>query len=151
MRLTFGSEMSNGIPFPFFTSDLEDEINTTFQLKSYGSAILTIYSGFICVSKQYDELHPVRLPKLLRKEPALEFEYKLDFEAYRSMNDEQRKRYVATEYLKNIKEILEKKKIKDFDSDTFLNDLESLLKIRKLLLAPAGPVTTSECVKNSIL
>ncbi|AYQ30991.1 Imm44 family immunity protein [Runella sp. SP2] len=133
MRLTFGSEISNGIPFPFFTTDLEDLINITFQSKKYGDNILTIYSGFICVSKEYEFLHPIRKPKLLRKEAALEFEYKLDFEIYKNMNDEQRKKYVATEYFENLKGVFEKKKIKDFDSESFLKDLEILLKEQGLL------------------
>jgi hypothetical protein len=132
MKLTIGSEISKGIPFPFYIENLEDSLTAFFNSKQYG-VIETIYSGFICVSKEYEVLHPVRPLKLLRKEPALVFEYKLDFDTYKNMNDEQREKYVATEYFKTLKEVLAKKKIKDFDANLFLSDLEQCLKSHQLL------------------
>lgn len=134
MKLTFGCEISAGVPFPFFTSNLEDRIDLIFQKKYYGNSILKIYSGFVCVSETFELLHPIRPAKLLRKESALEFEYKLDFETYKNMNDEQRLKYVATEYLKNVKEIFIIKKIKDFDSQHFIDDLELFFRNENLLV-----------------
>lgn len=133
MKLSLSCELSNGITYPTFLNEIEDKLWDYFENKNYGPSIRTIYSGFICVAKDYEQIIVKRKPKLLRKEPALEFEYKLDFETYKSITDEERRKYIAVEYFNNLKEVLATKKLKDFDNATFLQDLETFFKSEGLL------------------
>ncbi|PWK15754.1 hypothetical protein LV89_04964 [Arcicella aurantiaca] len=111
---------------------LQNEINIFFINKEYGEKINKIYCGIICVSKQFDDLFQPRPAKVLRKEPSLEFEYKLDFEIYLNANDEERVMYILKEYYNTIKNIFLMKKIKDFDYQAFLNDLDTFLSTQNL-------------------
>ncbi|TAF94881.1 MAG: hypothetical protein EAZ46_09090 [Runella sp.] len=113
---------------------IERELDTFFELKEYGERIMKIYCGVICGSKEFEQFLSVRPAKLLRKEPALEFEFKLDFQTYKAMNDEERLKYIASEYFKNLKDIFANKPIKGFDSELFIQDLEAFLTAEKLLI-----------------
>ncbi|MCU0470912.1 MAG: hypothetical protein MUF58_20190 [Arcicella sp.] len=132
MEIFITAQISDGISFPYKLNDLEDKMNLFFSDKQYGFSIRKIYSGFVCVSKVYDEFMVIRPPKLLRKEPALEFEYKLDFEKYRNIEENERVRYILIEFQRVLTDILISKKIKDFDVITFLNDLNSFIATQNL-------------------
>lgn len=116
---------------PLNTIDLEGKLQEFFENKSYGEVLGKISTIVICVSEKFDVLHPIRSPKLSKNK--LGFEYKLDFGTYKAMTDEERKKYLAVKYFNNLKEILAIKKIKDFDSITFLQDLEAFFKNEGLL------------------
>ena len=131
MNFFITSETSYEITTPD-TVEFENQLYRYFESKNYGEAINKISAIVICVSDKFEPLHPIRKPKVSKNK--LSFEYKLDFDLYKGMNEEQRKRYIAAEYFENIKKIFEKKKIKDFDSDSFLKDLEIRFKEQGLLL-----------------
>lgn len=120
------SSIRNAITF------LQNEINIFFINKEYGEKINKIYCGIICVSKQFDDLFQPRPTKVLRKEPSLEFEYKLDFEIYKNASEEERRKYILTEYYSVFKNIFLTKKIKGFDSEPFLNDLNIFISTQNL-------------------
>jgi Immunity protein 44 len=128
MNIVISAEISDGISFPMMLNEIEDKMNYFFMDKNYGESIQKIYAGFICVSQDYQAFAVIRPAKILRKEPALEFEYKLDFQVYKAMNDGEREKYILEEYLKNLKEILVSKKVKAFDYEFFITDLEIFLK-----------------------
>ncbi len=111
---------------------LQNEINIFFINKEYGEKINKIYCGITCVSKQFDDFFQPRPAKVLRKEPSLEFEYKLDFDIYINASEEERIKYILTEYYSVLKKIFLTKKIKGFDSDSFLNDLNIFISTQNL-------------------
>ncbi len=113
------------------TVEFEDELNSFFYEKNYGNSISHISTIIICVSEKFDSFHPIRKSRVVKERAKLSFEYKLDFNTYKTMDKEQRIRYIETEYLKNIKELLENKRLEDFDYKTFLYDLACCLKIEK--------------------
>ncbi len=107
---------------------LEDEINTFFKDNDYGERVKMIVTGVICVSKGFEPFFMTRPPKVLRKEPTLEFEIKLDFDYFKAMDEPDRKKSIVKEYFKSLKEFLESKTIKGFEKEKFLEDLESFFK-----------------------
>ncbi len=113
------------------TIDLEEKLQEYFESKHYGEAIVKISTIVICVSEKFNALHPIRSPKISKNK--LSFEFKLNFEKYKVMVDEERKKCISIEYFNNLKEILINKKVKNFDSSTFLKDLETFLKNEELL------------------
>lgn len=126
MNFFITSETSYEVVTPD-TLDLENQLHKFFEDKNYGTTVDKISTIVICVSEKFEDLHPIRLPKMSKNK--LIFEYKLDFETYKVMTDEERKKYIAVEYFNNIKAVFETKKIKGFDSKTFLNDLEAFLNV----------------------
>ncbi len=113
------------------TIDLENKLQTYFESKYYGEILGKISTIVICVSEKFNALHPIRLPKISKNK--LSFEFKLDFETYKSMADSERTKYIAVEYFNNLTKVLIAKKIKGFDSNSFLQDLEIFLKNEGLL------------------
>ncbi len=125
MIITIDGETSDGIPLPITIMNfLEDKLNLFFEERNYGEKIQKIYAGFICVSEVFESFAVVRPPRILRKEPALEIEYKLDFHTYRKMNDEERQEYALEEFIKAMEKFVETKKVKDFDGYEFIKDLK---------------------------
>lgn len=61
----------------------------------------------------------------MKKEPALEYEIKLDYETFKQSDEEQRKSLMVGEFFKGTKEYLLKKTIKGFEKEQFIYDLES--------------------------
>ncbi|TAF94883.1 MAG: hypothetical protein EAZ46_09100 [Runella sp.] len=127
------TESSYEIPTPNIL-ELEENLNLFFDKRNYGDAIAHISTIVICVSKEFDFLHPVRPNKISKKKSKLGFEFKLDFQTYKAMNDEERLKYIASEYFKNLKNIFTSKPIKGFDSELFIQDLEAFLTAEKLLI-----------------
>ncbi len=125
MIIIISAETSDGIASPLnVINPLEDKLNLFFEGRSYGEKIQKIYAGFICVSEVFESFAVVRPPRILRKEPALEIEYKLDFHTYRKMNDEERQEYALEEFIKAMEKFVETKKVKDFDGYEFIKDLK---------------------------
>ncbi|GAB4032830.1 hypothetical protein GCM10028809_32500 [Spirosoma gilvum] len=134
MKLLLTCEISTGVPAPIgLLTGFEDKLNEHFKAKNYGESVQTIYGSFVCVSAEYEFLNPIRKPRLLRKEPSLEFEYRLDFNTYRGMDNNERLRYIATGYYNNLKATFAIRKAKRFDSEAFLKDVERYLLHCRLL------------------
>ena len=111
---------------------LEDQLNLFFNERFYGDSIQKIYTGAICVSKEFEEFSVVRKPKFLRKEPALEIEYKLDFQTYKQMGNDQRLDYNLLTFLEKVIELTNNPKIKDFNLNLFVKDLKDFIEWRKV-------------------
>jgi hypothetical protein len=128
MEIIINGETSDGVPLPInSTNIIEYELNDFFKDKFYGQGIKKIYMGFICVSDIYENFAVIRPPKILRKEPALELEYKLDFHNYRAMNDLERRKYILQEFFNTIDEFIQVKNIKDFNGVVFLENLKEFM------------------------
>lgn len=108
--------------------EFEDKLNSFFYEKNYGNSIRHISTIIICVSDKFELLHPIRKARMAKESAKLSFEYKLEFNTFKAMNEEQQVKYIATEYLENIKKILENKRVKEFDYKAFLYDLDFFLK-----------------------
>lgn len=130
MKINLGIQFSREFSIEYLLSinSFEDELNTYFNKKKYGEKILKIYVGIICVSKGFEPFFTVRPLKILRKEPSLEYEFKLDFNEFINSDKEKRDKILSFEFLKKSKEILSTKKIKGFDTEKFVNDLELFFK-----------------------
>jgi len=135
MEFYIGSQFSKEFTFEEsrIVKKIEEELNTFFKIKNYGDRVKIIVTGVICVSKGFESFFMVRPAKVLRKEPAIEFEIKLDFESFKAMNDSNRKVTVIKEYFKSLKEFVESKTIKGFEKDIFIQDLENFFKEQKYL------------------
>lgn len=127
MKFSIGSQFSREFGFEdsSITIRLSEALNEHFEKINYGDRIDKVYVGVICVSKGFEPFFKVRPLKVLKKEPAIEYELKLDFDKMFKADEEQRKQLLATEILKTTKEVLLEKTINGFKKDEFVKDLES--------------------------
>lgn len=130
MQFSLGNQFSREFSFEDgrITSKLAVELNLFFAEKNYGKRIDKIYAGFICVSIGFEPFFPIRPLKVMKKEPALEYEIKLDYESFKSSDEPQRKSLMVGEFFKRTKECLQEKTITGFEKERFIIDLESYFK-----------------------
>lgn len=126
MNFSIGTQFSREFSFEetLVVSDLCDNLNDCLVGKKYNSKIDKIYIGIICVSKGFEPFFMARPLKILRNEPAIEYEFKLEFETFFKANTEERIKILNDEFLTQSKEILSDKKMKKFDLDGFLSDIK---------------------------
>ena len=126
MEFSIGSQFSREFNFSEtqITNHLEESLKSFFINKDYGSKVKKIYSDFICVSKDFESVVPVRPLKVLKNEPAIEYEIKIDFVEFKDGNAERRYMILIEAFFKKTILLLSNKKIKDFDFENFKNDLE---------------------------
>lgn len=127
MEFSIGSQFSREFTFEEgrITHKLAEELNSFFIDKDYGNRIEKIYVGVICVSEGFEPFFKVRPFKVMRKEAALEYEIKLDFETFKNSDEDKRKQLLIDEFLTKTREFLTEKTINGFDEGLFLNDLGS--------------------------
>lgn len=132
MEFSIGSQFSREFSFEEgrITDNLTKELNIFFKEKEYGERIKKIYVGVICVSKGFEPFFPVRPLKVLKGQPALEFEIQLDFETFKQSDENKRKSLLIDMFLKMTKVYLTEKSIKGFEQEVFINDLENYFKNR---------------------
>ena len=106
---------------------LEEVLNNEFKQKVYHKRIAKVYCSFICVSKGFEPFFMVRPLTILRNEPAIEYEIKLDFDVFYEANDEERLKILKNEFISKSKIILDDKRLKDFNIDSFVLDIEDVL------------------------
>ncbi len=127
-------------------TEISNQLKEQFVNLNFGSGILSIHIGVICVSKDFEPFFIPRKPKYTRKkkeqeidgikfvtEKALEYDCKINFDNYQKLDGIYRKKLIASEVLKTTKEVFDHKKIKDFDSKAFINDLISFLESQKYI------------------
>lgn len=126
MEFYIGCQFSREFSFEEgrITHKLAEELNLFFKDKGYGERVNKIYAGVICVSKGFEPFFPIRPLKVMKKEPALEYEIKLDFENFKAADEEKRKLILINEFFKKTKEYLMGKTIKGFEKEQFIDDLE---------------------------
>lgn len=129
MEFSIGTQFSREFSFEdtLVADDLKKRLNHYFTEKKYDAKIQKIYCSFICVSKGFEPFFMVRPLKIYRIEPAIEYEIKLEFELFFKSNYEERSKILSNEFLKQSREILNDKKMKNFNVEEFLNDLEKCL------------------------
>lgn len=94
-----------------------------FKSKNYGSNVSAIIIGLIC---RWENPKPrIRFSK---KEKALYMDIVFDLDQFIPMSLEEKMPIVSQRMLEDIPNIIAKYKFKDFDLDTFRNDLEHCLK-----------------------
>lgn len=127
MEFSIGAEFSREFTHEEsrITYKLSDELNQIFKDKFYGDRILKVYIGAICVSKDFEAFCVARPLKVLRNQPALEYEFTLDFNSFKNSSEERRKQLLVTKLLKVTKEVLMAKTIKGFEKEQFIEDLEA--------------------------
>lgn len=134
MEFSIGLQFSKEFNFEeilLITNKLNNSFNNFFEQKKYGSDVQKIYITMICVSKGFEPFFIPRPLKLLKKDLAIEYELKVDFEIVFKSNIEEKIKILYSELLNQSKEIINNKKIKNFDNDRFLNDLESFIEINQ--------------------
>lgn len=129
MEFSIGTQFSREFSFEdtLIADDLKNTLNKYFDEKKYDAKIQKIYCSFICVSKGFEPFFMVRPLKIYRTEPAIEYEIKIEFELFFKSNNEERSKILSSEFLKQSEEILNDKKMKNFDVKEFLSDLEKCL------------------------
>lgn len=125
MEFSIGMQVSREISFEEtkITNDLNESLNSFFLNKEdYG--IKKIYSDFICVSKNFEAVVPIRPLKVLKKDLALEYEIKVNFEEFKKNSFEKRYIILVDVFFNETIRLLSNKKIKDFDFEKFKIDFE---------------------------
>lgn len=133
MEFSIGSQFSREISFEEsrVVDDLGKQINACISNKEYHALIKKVYVGVICVSAGFEPFFMARPLKILRKEPAIEYELKLDFETFFNAQKEERVAILRNEFLNQSKEILNNTKLKNFKFEEFFQDLENCLLPKK--------------------
>ena len=122
-------------------NDLSNELEIQFKDLVYGEGVYNLYTGIICVSKDFEPFFKPRKPKYTKNkkeneidgikyttEKSFEFDCKIDFNTYQELDDVGKKSLIASDLLKTTKEVFKKKKIKDFKEEEFIEDLENFFK-----------------------
>jgi|SRR5690606_16707558 len=126
MEFSIGMQVSREFAFEEtkITNVLNESLNKFFVEKDYGIKIKKIYSDFICVSKAFELVVPVRPLKILKNEAAIEYEIKIDFSEFKNSNEEKRTEILFSAFFNETLKLLSAKKIKDFDLEKFKIDIE---------------------------
>jgi len=126
---------------------LSDDLKLYFQNRNYGQGIKSLTIGIVCVSPGFEKFFKDKKAKYTkgRKESIIEgiplmeedsFEYtvKLEYETFKNANDKEIRKILAVEILASLV-VFEKfrSKIKDFDLDHFIMDLEEYFKSQNLI------------------
>ena len=129
MEFSIGPQFSREFTFveSRIVMDLNVILNDFFLEKEYDPKIKKIYVVVICVSKGFEPFFTVRTLKIYRKEPAIEYEIKLDFEQFLNADNEERMIILKEEFLNRSKEILNNEKLKKFNIELFSYDLRNCL------------------------
>lgn len=130
MEFSIGTQFSREFSFEetsLITNRLNNSFNDFFAQKNYGADIEKVYIAIICVSKGFEPFFIPRPLKVLKKDLAIEYELKVDFETIFKSTTEEKIKILFSELLNQTKEIINGKKIKNFEEDRFLSDLENLV------------------------
>ena len=129
MKFIIGTQFSREFSFEesLITNKLEDNLNQYTKFNSINLNIQNIYIDFICVSEGFALFFKPRPLKILKKEPAIEYEIKLQFDSFFKSGIEERYKILKSEFLSQSKEIFTNKKVNFFDVKEFLSDLENCL------------------------
>lgn len=124
MEFSIGMQVSREFSFEEtqITNGLSDSLNSFFLNKDYG--INKIYSDFICVSKPFEAVMPIRPLKVLKNNSAIEYETKVDFEEFKKSSAERRYIILVNIFFDETIRLLSNKKIKNFDFEKFKTDFE---------------------------
>lgn len=126
---------------------LSNDLEAYFKNKTYGSDIKSYTIGIVCVSPQFDQFYKKEIkPKYTRGikvinpdgipftlEDSFEYRIKIDYQSFKSA-DEDAKKILAEEILVSLVVFEQmRKKIKDFDMNSFKADLEKYFKSHNLI------------------
>lgn len=125
MEFSIGAQFSRELNNDRLLVDkLNELLNNNLKTKVYHKEITKIYCSFICVSKGFEPFFMPRPLKIYKKEPAIEYEIKLDFDLFFKANAQERFDILKGEFIKNSKEILGDKRLKGFKLSEFISDVE---------------------------
>jgi len=131
-----------------FIQSLSNDLEAYFKNKTYGSDIKSYTIGIVCVSPQFDQFYKKEIkPKYIRGikvinpdgipftlEDSFEYRIKIDYQSFKSADEEDAKKILATKILASLAVFEQKrKKIKDFDMNSFKVDLEEYFKNHNLI------------------
>lgn len=119
---------------------ISNNLENYFNDKDYGEDLKEIIISIICVSEGFEQFFKPKKPKYIKDkkiiisnltkqtheiEKSLEYDIKLDFQEFKNATEKESKKIIAREILLSL-DTLEpmKKKIKDFEWETFKRDLE---------------------------
>lgn len=130
MEFNIGVQFSREFSFTetsFLVDSLTQKLNECFLEKEYSSKIKKVYISFLCVSKGFEPYFMPRPLKILKKDLAMEYEIKLDYETVFKSNQDTRVKILYYEFLNQSKTILNDKKLIGFETQRFLEDLEKCI------------------------
>lgn len=122
--------------------ELSDNMNKYFEDKSYGNDVKSYTIGIVCVAPQFDQFFKGGKPKYTKGkktinydgipftlEDSFEYSIKIDYEIFNKGTETECVKLLAKEILESVS-IIEgmKTKIKDFNTQLFKNDIETLFK-----------------------
>lgn len=127
--------------------DFSDAMKMYFKDKSYGNDIKSYTIGIVCVSPEFEIFFKAKKPRYTRGkketveegilftlEDSFEYDIKIDFETFKNADEYEMQKILATEILKSLFVLDDmSKKINDFDSVNFKNDLEQYFKKKGLI------------------
>ncbi|WP_044171301.1 hypothetical protein [Flectobacillus major] len=142
MKIGYAQLGGVGEEFSSLLNSLADKTNLIFKDKFYGEDLYEIHIGVICVAPEFELFFKRRRPRYQKEQKEyvkdgvkyvllknFEYDLKLDYSLYKSLNGNELKEKMFSEILDSFQilkstEII--KKIKHFDRDSFFKDLEQL-------------------------
>lgn len=145
--MNFGLAISiSGIKETLYKELIEfsDKLTLYFENKDYGISIQVLTIGIVVFEPEYANFFKEKLPKYypnktdithdgitIEVENAFEFEVRIDHDKF--IKTESVQKLVAMEILKSVKSLQLPKKVKVFDKERFILDLETLFKEQNLI------------------
>jgi hypothetical protein len=136
---------SSGIEILTATSDALAEC---FAPRQYGSALVTIVVGIICVEKEFEPHFQART-RFIRSQKLLEYSIKLDLESFRNADEDEARRILGSALLNSLS-VMEGMKLGDFDLCTFEEDLRGFLDRRGWLFGTEARVCFKRTLENPV-
>lgn len=126
MEFIIGTQFSREFSFEvsLIVDRIKNLLNNELGDNIYHANALKVYIDFICVSKGFEPFFMARPLKVHKSEPAISYELKLDFDEFFNANEQQRLEILKREFISQSKEILDTKKLKDFNLSQFISDVE---------------------------
>lgn len=148
MKFSFAITSNLGIETNI-TIKLEENILELIKLKNYGQGIETYIIGIKIIEPNIQQMFKVRSPSFIEGPKTVKVHnitftivksfscsFILDYEEFKNSNDFERKKILTKNVINSfdyVRNLIKKKKIKDFDIDSFSNDLVEYFTKEKLI------------------
>jgi len=128
MIFSIGAQFSREISaYVYLASTIEQLLNDALVDKSYHTRIQKIYCSFLCVSKDFEPFFVLRPLRIYRKEDAIEYEIKIDFNTFVNANEDEKLEILKNAFIERTNEVFAGNKLKDFNKIDYLENIKNVL------------------------
>lgn len=128
MKFSIGAQFSREISaYNYLASTINKLLNDALVDKSYHTRIQKIYCGFLCVSKDFEPFFVPRPLRIYKKEDAIEYEIKIDFNIFINANEDEKLEILKNAFIERTNEVFAGNKLKDFNKVEYTEDIKRVL------------------------